>query len=145
MVLCEKWKALVEGFHENPSLQSKDNIVPRNDERKIKQNLKLLHSQSKKWRPYNRNALCWSIFYVNDNVKMMFDALQIMHYILCYSNHVLSFNPIMKLRNNLTFCYKTSGICLRNMLMQTIKKFEKIWTTNWFWNEWKSRDNLPKK
>jgi hypothetical protein len=46
--LCEKWKALVEGFHENPSLQSKDNIVPRNDERNFFKNLKLLHPQSKK-------------------------------------------------------------------------------------------------
>jgi hypothetical protein len=46
--LCEKWKALVEDFHENPSLKIKDNRVPRNDEEKIKQNLELLHPQSKK-------------------------------------------------------------------------------------------------
>jgi hypothetical protein len=47
LVLCEKCKALVEDFHKIPSLQTKNNRIPKNDEEKIKQNLKLLHSQSK--------------------------------------------------------------------------------------------------
>ncbi len=50
-------------------------------------------------------------FLVNDNARMTFDARVCM---LCYSNHVLFFNPIMKLKECPIFYYKTSGIiCLR--------------------------------
>jgi hypothetical protein len=41
-------------------------------------------------------------FCVNDNKKVTFDALQIMHYMFCYSN---SFNTKMKLKKGLIFSY----------------------------------------
>ncbi len=40
----------------------------------------LLHSQKKKWRPHDKNALSWSFICVNDNGKVIFDAFKIMHY-----------------------------------------------------------------
>ncbi len=36
--------------------------------------------------------------YVNDNGKVTLDALQIMHNMLCYPNHVFSFNPKKKIK-----------------------------------------------
>jgi hypothetical protein len=93
----------------NPSLQIKESGIPKNDE-KVKQNLELLHSQRKKWSPHNRNVLCWSFFYVGDKAKMIFDAPQIMHCMLCHSNPMLSFNPKMKWKEGLISYYKTSGI-----------------------------------
>jgi hypothetical protein len=51
---------------------------------------------------------------VNDNVKVTFDTPQIMHYMLCYSDHVFFFNPRTKLRKGLIYYYKKSGItCLK--------------------------------
>jgi len=51
-----------EETKKNPSLQTKENRVPKNDEEKIKHILELLHSQRRKRNPCNRNALCWSFF-----------------------------------------------------------------------------------
>jgi len=68
----------------------------------------------KKWRPHNRNALCWWFFYVIDNARVTFDTPQIMRYMLCYFDHVFSFNPRTKLRKGLIYYYKRSGItCLK--------------------------------
>jgi hypothetical protein len=39
---------VLEEIQENPSLQIKDNKVLENDEKNMKQNLKLLHSQREK-------------------------------------------------------------------------------------------------
>jgi hypothetical protein len=55
---------------------------------KKNEKIELLHFQRKKWTPHNRNNLCWSFFYVNDNGKVTLDAPQIMHCMLCYSNLV---------------------------------------------------------
>ncbi len=95
-VECED--EVFEDTQENPSLQTKKNKVLENDKKRIKQNLELLHSQRKKQRLHNRNALCWSFFYVNDNAKMIFDAPQIMHCMFYYSNPLLPFNSRMTLK-----------------------------------------------
>jgi hypothetical protein len=80
----------------------------------MKDFFELFHSQRKKWRPHNKNVLCWSFFYVNDNGEMTFDAFQIMCHILCYSNHMFSFNPRTKLRKVLIYLIITCEIsCLR--------------------------------
>jgi hypothetical protein len=42
----------------------------------MKKKLELLHSQRKKWRSHNKNALCWSFFCVTDDGKVTFNALQ---------------------------------------------------------------------
>jgi hypothetical protein len=39
---------VIEETKKNPSLQTKENRVPKNDEEKIKQILELLHSRRKK-------------------------------------------------------------------------------------------------
>jgi hypothetical protein len=75
----------MEETKENLNLQIKGNIVSKNDEEETKQILELLHSQRKKWRLHNNIALCY-FFNVNDNEKVIYDAFQIMHYTLCYSN-----------------------------------------------------------
>jgi hypothetical protein len=49
-------------------------------------------------------------FYVDDNGKVTLDAFQIMHNMLCYLNHVFSFNQKTKLKKSLISYYKTSGI-----------------------------------
>jgi len=47
---------------------------------------------------------------VNDNGKVTFDALQIMHNMLCYPNRVFSFKQKKKLKKSLISYYKTNGI-----------------------------------
>jgi fructose-1,6-bisphosphatase len=63
----------MEETQEDLNLQTKESRVSKNEE-KMKKFLELLHSQSKKWRPYNQNVLCWSFLCVNDNGKMTLDA-----------------------------------------------------------------------
>jgi hypothetical protein len=47
---------------------------------------------------------------VNDNGIVTLDALLFMHNMLCYPNHVFSFNQKTKLKKSLISYYKTSGI-----------------------------------
>ncbi len=90
--------------------------------KKVKKFLELFHSHRKKQRPHNRNVLCWSFFYVNDDGEMTLDAFQIMCHKLCYCNHMFSFNSRIKLRKVLIYLIITLEIiCLKNMLMQTIQ------------------------
>ncbi len=98
---------VMEEIQENLSLQIKENKVLTNDEKNMKQNLKLLHSQREKWRPHNRNALCWPFFYLNDNAKwhLIYFKSCVNNCMLCYSNPMFSFNPRMKLKKGLIFYY----------------------------------------
>jgi len=106
----------LEDTQENPSLQTKKHKVLENDKEKIKKILELLHSPRKKQRLHNRNALCWSFFYVNDNAKMILDAPQIMRCMFYYYNPLFSFNSRMKLRKGLVSYYKDKW---NNMFSQT--------------------------
>ncbi len=67
---------------ENPKLETKINKVSKECEKINKKNIKhileQLQIQRKKWCPHNRNALCWSFYYVNDNLKMNLDVFQMM-------------------------------------------------------------------
>jgi hypothetical protein len=78
----EVYQVMEEG--ENPSLQTKVSIVSREcDEEKSKHILQKLQIQRKKWLPYNKNALCWSFYCINDNSKVNVDVPQMMHCLLC--------------------------------------------------------------
>ncbi len=43
--------------------------------------MELLHSQRKKLRPHDKNALYWSFYCLNDNGKVAFYDAPIIHYI----------------------------------------------------------------
>ncbi len=69
--------------------------------------------KGKKWRFHNRNALCWSFYYVNDNSKVNLHAPQMMHCLLCHSQLFVSMNSRKQLRKDLISNYKTNDItCL---------------------------------
>jgi hypothetical protein len=83
----------------NPSLQTKVSRVLRKfDEEKTKKILQQLQIQRKKWRPHNRNALCWSLNCVNDNLKVNLDVPQMMGCLLCYSQPIISMNSRKQLK-----------------------------------------------
>ncbi len=76
-----------------------------------------LQTQRKKWRPHNKNALCWSFYCVNDNLKANFDIHQMMCCLLCHSQPIVYMNSRKQLRKGLVTYYKTSGItCLQKHL-----------------------------
>ncbi len=45
----------------------------------MKENLKKLHAGKQIWKAHGRISLCWSFYYVNDNVKVDLINTQIMH------------------------------------------------------------------
>ncbi len=118
---------------ENPKLQTKINKVSKKCEKinkeKIKHILEQLQIQRKKWRPHNRNVLCWSFYYVNDNLKINLDVLQMMRCLLCNFQFVFFVNLRKQLREGLISCYKTSSTtCLQKCFdvdhLRTFKKFQ---------------------
>jgi hypothetical protein len=88
-----------------------------------------------KWRPHNRNVLCWWFFYLNDNAKVTFDTPQIMCYMLCYFDNVFSFNPRTKLRKGLIYYYIKS---------ENFKIFEFFWRGSQLCNEKKFKEAFLK-
>jgi hypothetical protein len=58
-----------------------------------------LHSQRKIWMGYNKNALCWAFYCVNDLKNVEGGSLQIMKCIICHCHHVNNFNPSTKDKN----------------------------------------------
>lgn len=77
-------------------------------------------------------------FNVNDNEIVIFDAFQIMHRTLCYSNNLFFFNWKNKLKKGLISYFKTSGITFlrkhvdTNLLVvsKQIGREEEIWRDN---------------
>ncbi len=65
-VVMEEEK-MEEKFEIQPSLQIEENINANEREEKMKEILKKLHLQKRKWRHDSINALCWSFYCVNDN------------------------------------------------------------------------------
>jgi hypothetical protein len=45
------------------------------------------------WKPNNINALCWALYYVNDNKEVDLITLQVMHCIFCHNSLLLNLNP----------------------------------------------------
>ncbi len=58
----------------------------------MKENLKNLHLQRKKWIHDSINALCWLFYYVNDNRLVDLKCSQLMRCILYYASSILTTN-----------------------------------------------------
>jgi len=69
-----------EIMEENVSVKIKTSRNPENEKKEqMKINLQNLHAQKKSWKPHGRLSLCWSFYYVNDNVEIDLENTQIMH------------------------------------------------------------------
>jgi hypothetical protein len=63
----------------NPSLQIEvSKVIGEIMKRKLNRFYNSCKLKEKKWHPHNRNALCWSFYYVNDNLKVNLDVPQMM-------------------------------------------------------------------
>ncbi len=67
-----------EEFEIQPSLQTKESINGDEAEERINENFFKLHFQRRKWRHDNRNSLCWSFYYVNDDKLVDVKCFQLM-------------------------------------------------------------------
>jgi len=102
-------------------LQTKKNVNVDEGKEKIKENLKILHFQRKEWREDSRNALCWSLYCVNDNKPMDVKCFQLMKCIFCYANLVLITNSKTQTRKGLILYNIANEITtLKNLFMHTI-------------------------
>ncbi len=73
-------------------MQIEKNIYVNGGEKRIKENLKKLNLQISKWRHDDRNALCWSFYYVNGNKPVDVKSSQLTRFIICYASSVLITN-----------------------------------------------------
>ncbi len=80
------------------SVQRKGNINPKNNEEKMKENLRKLHAERLFWKPNSKNVLCWAFYFVNDNKKVDLIAPQVMHCIICYNSPILNLNSKTQVR-----------------------------------------------
>ncbi len=59
---------------------------------------------------------------MNENGKLTFDAIQIMHFTLYYSNHVLPFNQRTKLVKSIITCLGKHVDADHSKILRTFKK-----------------------
>jgi hypothetical protein len=52
----------------------------------------IVTNSKKKWHLHNRNELCWSFYYVNENSKVNLDVLQMMCCLLCHFQPIVYVN-----------------------------------------------------
>ncbi len=78
-----------------------NNIIEKNGEQIMKENLQELHVQRKNWRGHNINFLCWAFYYVNDGKEVEIWFHQVMRCIMCYDNVVNILNSRTKKREGL--------------------------------------------
>jgi hypothetical protein len=76
----------------------------------MKENLKKLHFQRKKWRHDSRNALCWSFYYVNNNKLVDVKCFQLMRCIFCHFNPIVITNAKSQARKALILYSSAKGI-----------------------------------
>ncbi len=67
----------------------------------MKENLKKIHFQKKKWRDDSRNALCWSYYCVNNNTLVDVKYSQLMTCIFCHFNPIVITNAKSQARKGL--------------------------------------------
>jgi hypothetical protein len=72
----------LQEFEENANVWKEGSKNLEKNEQKMKEILKKVHAQRLFWKPHSKNALCWALFYVNDNKEVDLIVLQIMHYLL---------------------------------------------------------------
>ncbi len=53
----------------NESLQIKQNTIEKiinpHENNEMEKNFQTSHTQRKKWRGHNKNAICWAFYYIN--------------------------------------------------------------------------------
>jgi hypothetical protein len=67
--------------------------------------------QREKWRRHDRNALCWSFFFVIDNNIVDASKLQIMRCMICHVNFIF-YNLKTKERRGIITYFKKNGITI---------------------------------
>jgi hypothetical protein len=73
-------------------LQTQESRVPKSDEKKLNKFWNYCIPKGKTKGLIIGMAYVGHFFCVNDNAKVIFDAPQIMHYMLCYSKLIFLFN-----------------------------------------------------
>ncbi len=91
----------MKNLESNQVCKPKKSVNVDEGKEKIKEILKTLHFQRKKWREDGRNALCWSFYCVNDNKPMDVKCFQLMKCIFCYANSILITNSKTQVRKGL--------------------------------------------
>jgi hypothetical protein len=82
----------LQELEENVNVQIERSRNLENNEEKMKENLKKLHAQRLFWK-LNKNVLCLTCYFVNDNKEVDLIAPQVMHCIICHNSLVLNLNP----------------------------------------------------
>ncbi len=100
----------MKNLESNQVCKPKKNVNVDEGKEKIKEILKILHFQKKKWREDGRNALCWSFYCVNDNKPMDVKCFQLMKCIFCYANSILITNSKTQARKGLILYNIANGI-----------------------------------
>jgi len=100
----------LQELENNASVQTWGSKNLKNNEKKMKENLRKLHAQGLFWKPSNKNALYWEFYYVNDNKEIDLIAPQVMCCIICYNNLVLNLNSRNEARRGLIIYNTTNGI-----------------------------------
>jgi hypothetical protein len=85
----------------NGSFQIKPNttqeIIEFNERNEMERNLQTLHVQRKIWKGYNRNAICWAFYFVNENKDVDPKNLPVKSCLFCYNSLIMCiFNPNIK-------------------------------------------------
>ncbi len=101
---------IIEEFGMQQSLQTKENVNVDEGKEKLKEILKILHFQRKKWKEDSRNALCWSFYCVNDNKSMDVKCFQLMKCIFYYASSILIKNSKTQARKGLILYIIANGI-----------------------------------
>jgi hypothetical protein len=60
-----------------------------------------------KRKGYNKNAICWVFYCVNDDKEVDPTNPEVMKYVFCYNNLMYAFNPNTKERKWLMTYFKT--------------------------------------
>jgi hypothetical protein len=84
----------------NGSFQIKPNTtqekIELNERNEMEKNLRTMHVQRKIWKGYNRNAICWAFYFVNENKKVDPKNLQVKKSLFCYNSIMCILNPNIK-------------------------------------------------
>jgi len=85
----------------NGSVQIEQNIIKiitnPNENNEMEKEFQTSHTQRKKWRGHNKNAICWAFYYVNGYKEVDPTNFQVRRCVFCY-NLVYAFNPNIKKR-----------------------------------------------
>jgi hypothetical protein len=111
----------------NGNVQIEGSMNPKTTEKKMKENLKMLHAQRLFWKPNSINVLCWAFYCVDDNKSVDLTTLEIMHFIFYRNNLMLNLNPKTQARKGFIIYNTTNGVT-------TLKRHDNLDHCNSFLN-----------